>query len=367
VAGGVLGMELLARLVLTDFYRCDAALGWTFEPGKTGLKVDRKLEYAQPARINEAGFHDVEHVLAKPPDTVRIVVLGDSMLAAMQVPLERTLARQLEARLNEARAGGSRFEVVNCATDGYGTAQAWLMFDRRCRAYQPDLVVLGFFAFNDVLDNYAGARSLNHPIARRCGRPYFELREGLLARAEDSLPAVGAGDVARIDRVLRRSYLYQIVAPPLEHGGEGPKLRSHHVFWRDYGPDQWRAWDVTKELLQAFDRDVRASGARLAVLVVPSRFEIHPAFAREQFGSVDRMDLDRPRRLASELLIASDLTHFDLTPGIRAAAERQGGDTLYFRRDAHLTEAGNAVASELVAAWIGANCRALGLGSACEG
>lgn len=94
-------------------------------------------------------FHDVEHVLAKPPCTLRIVLLGDSMLAGMQVPLEQSLARRLEALLNEQGDGELRFEVVNCATDGFGTAQAWLIYEARCRRYQPDLVLLGFFATND--------------------------------------------------------------------------------------------------------------------------------------------------------------------------------------------------------------------------
>lgn len=365
VAGGVLAMELVARLVLTDFYRCDAALGWTFEPGQAGLELDRKFEYALRAHINAAGYHDADHTLAKPPGTLRIVVLGDSMLAGLQVPLERTLARQLETRLDHARRGGSPIEVVNCATDGYGTAQAWLMFHERCRAYQPDLVLLGFFAFNDVLDNYWGARSLNHPLARKCGRPYFELRDGRLTPVQDALPGVGPGALAGVDPLLRRSYLYQLLAPPQEYGDEGPKFRDHDVFLRDYSPEQEAAWQVTEALLLALGEDVRKSGGHFGVLVVPSRFEVYPSYA--EFRRLAQMDLGRPQRILDDFLAEKQLPHLDLMPGIRAAAERDGGVPLYFRTDAHLTLAGNDVASQLVADWVVAHCEALGLGGACAG
>jgi len=353
VAVGLLGMELLARLVLTDFYACDAALGWTFEPGKAGLKIDRRLEYAVPARISSAGFHDVEHTLEKPPGTLRIVLFGDSMLAGMQVALEQSLARRLEARLAESNGGHPRFEVVNCATDGYGTAQAWLMFEQRCRHYRPDLVLLGFFAINDVMDNYSGARSQNHPVARKCGRPYFELQDGQLARAEDPLPALAASPLPRIDRALRRSYLYQIIAPPPAPAGEEPRSRLQDIFLREYAPEQLDAWEVTKRLLLAFDEDVRRSGARFGVLEVPSRFEIDPAHAGS-LENADRMDFERPHRLLTAFLAESGLAHLDLATGVGAAAARAGSPPLYFRRDMHWTESGNDVAGEIVARWVAA-------------
>ena len=343
LAAGLLGMEGLARLVLTDFYACDPALGWTFEPGRAGWKLDRRLEYAVRARINSAGFHDVEHALEKPPGTVRVVVLGDSMLAGMQVPLEQSFVRRLEALLNEGRES-PRFEVVSCATDGFGTAQALLMFEERCRHYEPDLVLLGFFATNDVLDNYWGARSLNHPVARKCGRPYLAREDGRLVRVGALLPAVSDPSTSWLDRALRRSYLYQAIAPP-PGGGESTKFRVHDVYRIEYPPELEEAWTVTQGLLLALDETVRRYGAALGVLFVPSRSEIFP----DRAPHPEQLDLGRPARILGGFLAERGLAHVDLAPGLR---ERADGTPLYFERDMHWTGPGNGAAGELVARWV---------------
>ncbi len=343
LAGGVLAMELLARLALTDFYTCDPVLGWRFSPGTTGMKLDRRLEYAAYTRINTAGFRDLERSPEKPPGTVRVVLLGDSMLAGLQVPLEQGLAQRLEVSLN--RGDETRYEVVNCATDGYGTAQAWLAYRERCRRYQPDLVLLGFFASNDVLDNYWDARLLNHPLARKCGRAYFELRDGKLAPVSDGL--IGARPSAF--PLLERSYLYQLVAPVREPERDGAWLRANAVFRSEYGPELQAAWGVTRELLLTLDREVRESGARFGVLLVPSRFEVDPEAKRQAKG---HMDYERPHRLLREFLAERGLAHLDLAPSLREAAARPDAAPLYFRRDMHWTALGNEVAGGLVARWV---------------
>src|SRR5688500_12336123 len=87
---GLLLAELVARIALTDFYRCDEQLGWVFVADRSGFRIDRRGEYALRVKINVEGFRDVEHAPVAAPDTIRIVLLGDSMLAGLQVPLERS-------------------------------------------------------------------------------------------------------------------------------------------------------------------------------------------------------------------------------------------------------------------------------------
>ena len=356
---GIVLAEGLTRLALTDFYRCDDRLGWVFEADRSGFRVDRGREYALRVKINRAGFRDVEHDVASDPATIRIVLLGDSMLAELQVPLQDTFARRLEEIL-DASAGtpGVRFEILNCATDGYGTAQQLLTFRERCAEYQPDLVVLGTFLWNDLADNHPAVGSLNHPIAYKCGRPYFTVQDEQLIPAEDELAAVERSPVARVDGWLRNSYLYQIVVPP--PGRSQRKFGQKQVFRREQTPELAEAWRITDALIRALAVEVQAHGARLVVMPVPSRLELEgrtaPAAARLGADA----DLEHPHQQLLALLAAAQIPTIDPNPTLKEAMRNESAPP-YFRRDLHWTAQGNDVMAHFVAEWIGEHCDALGL------
>jgi hypothetical protein len=147
--------------------------------------------------------------------------------------------------------------------------------------------------------------------------------------------------------MLRRSYLYQVVAPPPGHDGGRARFRLHDVFLPEYSPELEEAWTVTQGLLLALDEAVRRRGADFGVVLVPSRSEVHPDAPRSE-----RLDLARPQRILTAFLAERGLGQLDLAPGFRAAAERADGPPLYFQRDMHWTGPGNGVASELVARWV---------------
>src|SRR5262249_3318350 len=57
-------------------------------------------DYATPVTLNDLGFHDHDYAPERPsPSTYRIIVLGDSYVAAWEVLLEATFHKRLEARL----------------------------------------------------------------------------------------------------------------------------------------------------------------------------------------------------------------------------------------------------------------------------
>ncbi len=353
---GILLTELIARLVLTDFFVCDERLGWVFEPEKSGFRINRRYEYAARVQISSAGFHDVEHAVAKRAGTGRLILLGDSMLAGMQVSLDGSFSRQLQKRLKE---GGAALEVINCATDGYGTAQEQLMLEERCGPYDPDVVVLGVYYYNDVRDNYIAGGSTNHPLAHRCGRPYFGLRAGVLTRLEDPTAREHADWGERVDRVLRYAYLYQVLVPYYDRKA-GRAFRNQDVYRVVYTDEQEEAWEITHRLLLALEALASAHEAQLVVLLIPSRFEIFREWAREDWGSIDGLDFDRPRRRLREFLEANEMVYMDLAPTFSAHAAR-GGAAPFFRHDPHWSAAGNELASAAFYDWLRASCGALGL------
>jgi hypothetical protein len=113
------------------FWVRDPLLGWSHEPGAEGIFVGPRpwpIEYEAPVRINSLGLRGPE-VEEREPGELRILFLGDSVVAGFEVPYEQTLTAVLEERL------GRRLErpvrVINAAVRGYGTDQSYLYFRER--------------------------------------------------------------------------------------------------------------------------------------------------------------------------------------------------------------------------------------------
>jgi hypothetical protein len=136
----------------TRFHTSDPDLGWTLKPGVSG---EWKGEGASFVQVNSEGLRDREHTKAKPPNTLRIAVLGDSFTEAIHVPVEQTFWSKLERKLGncEAVKGRKKVEVINFGIQGYGTAQELIMLRKKVWDYNPDIVVLAFFIGNDVINN----------------------------------------------------------------------------------------------------------------------------------------------------------------------------------------------------------------------
>ena len=176
----LLAFEIGVRFLEIDYnpnpnWRFHPRLGWTQERGMTydyqPGGIDIRVEF------NQLGFRDVEHALAKPAGTRRVVVIGDSFSEALQVNLEQTYWRQLGKLLSDAQ--GQPWEVINLGVGDWGNAQALLALLEYGLAYQPDLVVSQFFALNDVCNN---TLELAHLCKSQNDdyRPYFKLEDGRL-------------------------------------------------------------------------------------------------------------------------------------------------------------------------------------------
>jgi hypothetical protein len=136
----------------TGFHTADPNLGWKLKPGVSG---EWKGEGASFVQVNSEGLRDREHTKAKPPNTLRVAVLGDSFTEAIQLPVEQTFWSKLERKLGNCAAvkGRKNVEVINFGVQGYGTAQSLIMLRKKVWDYNPDIVVLAFFIGNDVINN----------------------------------------------------------------------------------------------------------------------------------------------------------------------------------------------------------------------
>src|SRR2546421_4855221 len=98
---------------------------------------------------NRFGFNDRDYPLTKELGTFRIVVVGDSFSWAGGLKANYTA---LLEQMFEKRDGSHKVDVVNAGYPATHTGEQLLMLKKFGLQYNPDLVILGFFAGNDFLD-----------------------------------------------------------------------------------------------------------------------------------------------------------------------------------------------------------------------
>src|SRR6185436_3052577 len=161
----------IAGFSYPEFYVVDSRRGYSLRPGVEGWYRKEGEAYV---RINSDGLRDREHAKIKPPNTLRVAVLGDSYAEALQVPIETSFCVMLEQKLRECQAGAGRdVEVINFGVSGYGTAQELITLRDHVWQYSPDIVLLAITTNNDISDNVRELKGVDQI-------PYFVWRDGQL-------------------------------------------------------------------------------------------------------------------------------------------------------------------------------------------
>lgn len=317
------------------FYAYDEDLGWMLRPGVSGWFRKEGEAYIH---VNSSGMRDDrEYVAAKPKNTFRVAVLGDSFAEALQVPTTQTFWSVLGTELNHCQSlTGQRVEVMNFGVSSYGTAQELIMLRDRVWAFSPDVVLLAFAPVNDVRNNLRA-------VEQDDLRPYFVLHEGTL------VPDMSFRDSPRfrqkqtvvnrtIYRLINYSRLLQLVngvredivtrrAARNQIGSQvsnqvGQQVQEKPANTTEIGVDDkaytepadpaWKeAWQVTEALLSQMSKEVKDRGARFLVVVLTSGPQVTPDLqARHAFMSrLKSDDLFYPDR---RIQTVADREHFDV-------------------------------------------------------
>lgn len=363
-----LALEAAVRflhLVPDRFWQPDPLLGARLIPGKRGWWTQEEREFVTPIQINDLGFRDLPRQWQKPPGTYRVLVIGDSFVEAMHVPLEETFPRRLEALLLNAdqRAAAKRVEVVAAGVSGWGTASELLWFRHEGYRYSPDLVLLSFYPGNDVKNN--------SPTLEDTLRPQYD-ETGELQRVTSSKPPRTRRTWS--ERIKLLAFVRQAAAQPgsrlapwLSWFGLRPDRGARSEETRqwgypvDYGvyavpwSAQWvDAWQRTEQLLGDFRREVESQGAQFGVVVIAGREQTDPQSWERILQTYPKMrdlqwDLEAPQRAVLQWCAREGVACLPLADRFRQA--RSAGP-LHFPYDGHFTPAGHALAAEAIADFV---------------
>lgn len=122
------------------------------------LRPGLDLHYAGlKLTTNPQGYRGPPLERNKPAETIRILVLGDSVSFGWGVSDGECYPRVLERELNRNR-GSRRIEVINAGVPGYNTAMELAYLERDGLVLDPDLVLLDFVGNDLELPNFIVSR-----------------------------------------------------------------------------------------------------------------------------------------------------------------------------------------------------------------
>ena len=149
---------------------------------------------------NSRGFRSTrEFTYAKPANTLRVLSLGDSHTQGYEVHQDLTYSAVLERYLKNHKLNA---EAINTGVSGFSTAEELVLLENEGVKYNPDVVVLGFFA-NDFEDNL------------KAGLFDLDAQNRLVERKYEHVPGVGIQNfiyaIPGVPWLSENSYFYSLL------------------------------------------------------------------------------------------------------------------------------------------------------------
>ncbi|MBX3707339.1 MAG: SGNH/GDSL hydrolase family protein [Pseudomonadales bacterium] len=300
------------------------------------------------------------------PEKVPIIAIGDSMTYGVAASHRDAWPRQLERLLNKP--------VYNMALGGYGPVHYQHLLAEFGLAMQPELVIIGLYFGNDLMDAYNLVYS-NESWAHLRRQ---DSADGVAAEGLIDLPPEGKlfGDLR--NWLARHSVIYRVVTQsPLANPVRRVEIANAHadVFRIDVPggitfltPGLRRAaldladakvqegLDLTSQALAQIVDLCDSHDVRLLVLLIPTKERVYSDRVLRRGMDVadssvqELVDFeDRVKAHIRALLESSDVPYVDLLEPLRAAAEVS---VIFPEGDGHPNAVGYSIIASQVSNWI---------------
>jgi len=325
------------------------------EPGDRGVWRVRD-EIAARFEVNRQGWNSGvgDYRRARTPGTLRVAVIGDSYVEALQVDADRSLAEQLARELAGA---GVAAECFRFGISAAPLSQYLHMLERAAIAYRPDVVVV-VLVHNDFRESYRGTGG-------RYASSFLKLRVRDGAVRGEIPPAPYRRtwrDALRQTATLRYLYYRRQVTPASVIAGaralldsasarlsgeaadrrERPQRHQANVDTRAVIRDLPAIEAATDHLFGRLDEAAGVADARLLLVMDGHRQHIYRG---ADPASSKALALNR---LAARVAATHGIPFLDLHP-VFAADWREHGRRLEHVHDAHWNARGHALAARAVA------------------
>ena len=342
----MLALELFVRSFMPEYipkdssyyYEADSYLGWTFKKEINTNKLNPfGVKYVQLG-INREGFRDAEIVLGAMPEKTKLLFIGDSVTAAIQVDTNDRYSDVIQRIL------GKKYLSLNMGVNGYSTDQSLMVLNKYCSSILPDYVVYTFVV-NDLRFNFKGSLQIGNSIY---GKPYFDENMDHVAPQFQREKVATFRRFGELKDFLRKHFAsYSAVVTGIKRLIDTPVPNEVIAISNFIKNDEEQAqlWANTKKLIEEMKSVTASCGAELLLIE-----DIHSLYASETLRSAviakDNFDIDVPRenikRIAHDLKISILQPSFDEISKFKNLNQCEihwiKDGKLY---DGHMTECGN--------------------------
>ncbi len=142
-------LEIFLRIYLRNDYGVPTHRNWSF----------RKTWSQRYGHLNAHGHRDHPFSIDKPPNTFRILTIGDSLTYGEGIQqLDLIYTEILEKQLNRS-SHGLKYEVLNVSHSGWNVREYLSALTDPGLAYEPDLVMIGFYLNDIEMDQHSRPKS----------------------------------------------------------------------------------------------------------------------------------------------------------------------------------------------------------------
>jgi len=312
--------------------------------------------------LNSRSFRTKEYEPGPAKHRFRVVALGDSFtFASGALPHEDHWTTLVEEGLNEV--SDRPVEVLRLGVPDTGPMFQLRLWQVEASKLRPDVVVLAFFVGNDFIDHQGdcgvfgggdrgvsgrlASTSVLYRVARNLRRVWGAGAEPAGRRRSGSTPATGqpvpeyreSFDPKRPS--LKRERFIAIEAERM-----AICLRSKDEAFRQLA-------DRTAGVVIELADEVRHSGARFVVMLIPDQYQVDQTLVEEVLSSSgsrrEDYDFNRPQRVMGRTLESAGIEVLDLLEIFHRASS---GDSLYRPQDTHWNRRGNEMAAESLAGFL---------------
>jgi hypothetical protein len=265
-------------------------------------------------KTNSLGFRNPEITLQKPPDTTRILFIGDSFTMGWGVNETDAYPRVVEKLLNQ-NDPHTKIETINAGFAGGEPSGYYQYLKYSAFDLNPDIVVIGFFLGNDI----TGEKDIRWTKVSPDGLPDKTQSDGSYVDKEGMLrfrtmplryqfPIVSDSNLF----ILLMKKLFVPTNQKAQEDSQQLEVCLHIKDCRYLDPQR----DRVKKLFIAMKKLTDEKGKKLLVVLIPTEYEAYPE-KESKYGMVITLTPQQRKSVSDEFgafFTQNNIDHLDLRP-----------------------------------------------------